>query len=149
MSTSVAPANLQAGQVDGVRSDKWMLWVGWVLTAGPVLLLAMSAGMKLTHSAQLVENFTVKFGFTENTLLALGLVELACVVLYAIPRTAVLGAILMTGYLGGAIATHVRVSEAFIGPLLFGVLAWGGLFLRDERLRALLPLRSPAPPAKG
>jgi hypothetical protein len=75
----------------------------------------------------------------------IAIVELACVLLYAIPRTSVLGAILLTGYLGGAISTHVRAGEPFYLPLGVGVIVWLGLFLRDARLRALLPLRSPAP----
>jgi hypothetical protein len=67
--------------------------------------------------------------------------ELFCAAVYVVPRTAVLGAVLLTGYLGGAVATHVRVGDAFIVPLLLGVLVWAGLYLRDERVRALLPLR--------
>ena len=142
---SVATASIQAGNLAGGSSRKWMLWLGWGLTAVPVLMMAMGGVMKLSHSAQLVEALTTKFGYPESVLLAFGVVELACVVLYAIPRTAVLGAILLTGYLGGAIATHVRISDAFVVPILIGVVAWGGLFLRDSRLRALLPLRSPSP----
>jgi hypothetical protein len=71
----------------------------------------------------------------------LGILELVCTVLYAIPRTAVLGAILLTGYLGGAIATHVRIGDDFTPPVIMALLLWGGLYLRDARLRALLPLR--------
>ena len=78
-----------------------------------------------------------------NLALALGILELACTIVYVIPRTAVLGAILLTGYLGGAIATHVRIGEPFLPVILMGVLIWGGLFLRDPRLRALMPLRRP------
>jgi len=75
-------------------------------------------------------------------LLTLGIVEASCAILYLIPRTAVLGAILVTGYLGGAVATHARVGDpAFITPALLGVIAWLGLFLRDRRVRALIPLR--------
>ena len=76
----------------------------------------------------------------------LGVLELACTILYAIPRTSVLGAILLTGYLGGATATHVRVGDSFIMTVVLGVVVWGGLFLRDARLRALIPLCSPAKP---
>jgi hypothetical protein len=73
----------------------------------------------------------------------LGAIEICCALLYAIPRTAVLGAVLLTGYLGGAIATHVRVGDpSFVTPLVLGMIAWAGLYLRDPRLRALLPLRS-------
>jgi hypothetical protein len=120
----------------------WMLWTGRVLTALPILMMLFSAGMKFSHSREMVASFTVKFGFPEGALLVIGIVELACLALYAIPQTSVLGAILMTGYLGGAMATHVRLGEPFVIPLLLGVLAWGGLYLREPRLRALIPLRN-------
>lgn len=71
----------------------------------------------------------------------LGVTELLCAVLYAIPQTSVLGAILLTGYMGGAIATHARIGEGFIPQIIIGVLVWLGLFLRDARLRALIPIR--------
>lgn len=82
-----------------------------------------------------------KFGYPPGSIAVLGAVELASALLFVIPRTSVLGAILVTGYLGGAVATHVRAGDGFIAPLLLGVVAWGGLFLRDGRLRALLPFR--------
>lgn len=123
--------------------SKAALWAGRVLSAIPILVMLMSAGFKFAQPPQVVEMFTGKFGYPASTLVALGVVELLCVVLYAISQTAVLGAILMTGYLGGAIATHVRVADAFLPPLLLGIFAWGGLFFRDERLRALLPFRKP------
>jgi hypothetical protein len=74
--------------------------------------------------------------------IGLGILEIACTIVYAIPQTSVLGAILLTGYLGGAMATHVRIGEQFVPPLILGILVWGGLYLCDGRLRALLPLRS-------
>jgi hypothetical protein len=101
----------------------------------------MSAIMKLTASRQILEGFVNTMGYPENTLVPIGLVELTVAVLYAVPRTAVLGAILVTGYLGGATATHVRISDVFVMPVLVGVFAWAGLWIREERLRALLPLR--------
>jgi hypothetical protein len=102
----------------------------------------MSAIMKLKGGDEMVQNFTTKLGYPASTLTTLGVVELTCVILYAIPQTAILGAIIMTGYLGGAAATHVRLSEPdFMGAVLMGVVAWGGLFFRDARVRALLPLR--------
>jgi hypothetical protein len=119
---------------------KAMFWVGWVLTILPSLGLIMSAAMKLAKPASFVQEFA-KSGFPENVLFPLGVVELTCTILYLIPQTAVLGAILLTGYLGGAVATHVRASENFVAPIIFGILVWLGLFLRDARLRALLPLR--------
>jgi len=121
---------------------KAALWGGRVLGAAPVALLTMSGVMKVARSANVLEGWA-KFGYPMSTLLPIGLVELLCVVLYLVPRTAVLGAILATGYLGGAVATHVRAGESAVAlaPFLLGVLAWGGLWLRDPRLRALLPLR--------
>ena len=86
-----------------------------------------------------VETFT-KLGWNESIALTLAIVELGCTLIYVIPRTAVLGAILLTGYLGGAVATHVRIGDPFIAPIIIGVLVWGGLWLRDARLRALAPM---------
>jgi hypothetical protein len=106
--------------------------------------MAMSAGMKFAQPPQVIETFTGKFGYHQEALVALGVIELLCAVLYAIPRTAVFGAVLMTGYLGGAVATHVRVADMFVVPLLLGVVAWGGLYFRDQRVRNLLPLRKQA-----
>jgi hypothetical protein len=98
--------------------------------------------MKLMHQPAMVAQFTGKFGYAEDMLPILAVVELACMFLYLIPSTAILGAVVMTGYLGGAIATHVRVGDpAFVPALALGVFAWGGLYLRDDRLRAFLPLR--------
>jgi hypothetical protein len=120
---------------------RWLVRGGWVLTAVTFVALAVSAAGKLTRAPQVVEMMGAKFGYPAGTLAVVGVVELACALLYLIPRTSVLGAILVTGYLGGAVATHVRVEDAFAAPIVLGVLAWGGLFLRDERLRALLPMR--------
>ena len=104
-------------------------------------MLTLSGVMKFLRPPELVEGFE-KLGWPLELAFALGCIELASVALYVIPQTAVLGAILLTGYLGGAIATHVRILDAWIGPFLFGVLLWLGLYLRDARLRRLLPLRS-------
>jgi hypothetical protein len=106
--------------------------------------MLMDGGMKLVKPAFVVEA-TVRMGFSEDVILGLGIVLLACTVLYLIPRTSVLGAILLTGYLGGAVATHVRLWEGWfpvLFPVIFGAVLWGGLFLRDARLRALVPLRT-------
>lgn len=119
----------------------WMTWGGRVLTTLPSLLLAFSGVMKLSGAAQVVEGFTVKFGFPAAVIVPIGVVELACTALYLVPRTAVLGAVLLTGYLGGAAVTHLRIGENPAPAVLVGVVLWGGLFLRDARLRALLPLR--------
>lgn len=122
-----------------VISNK-MLWAGRILSALPVLLLLFSAAIKLMKPAPVLQEFA-RLGYQEPTVLGIGILEIVCVVIYLIPRTSVLGAILLTGYLGGATATHVRVGDLFVMPVLAGVLLWGGLYLRDERLRALIPLR--------
>jgi hypothetical protein len=119
----------------------WMRWTGRVLSALPVLMLLLSASMKLSHAPGFVEQW-VKFGYLERTATPLGIVEISCALLYAVPKTRVLGAILLTGYLGGAVATHVRVGDVFVMPLVLGIVVWAGLFLRDRRLRQLLPLVS-------
>ena len=122
-------------------ASKAMLWTGWILSILPSLLLLLSGTMKLVKSPTAVEGFE-HLGYPEHLLLVLGIVEVGCTLVYLIPRTAVLGAILVTGYLGGAIATHARVLERqFVVPLVLGVLVWGGLYLRDARVRALIPLR--------
>ena len=115
-------------------------WTGRIMSLLPSLLLIMSAVMKLTKAPQVVEGLG-KSGFPESVLIPLGITELACVVLYLIPWTSVLGAILLTGYLGGAIATHVRLEENFVFIVILGMLVWGGLWLRDRRIRSLIPLR--------
>jgi hypothetical protein len=120
-----------------------MLWAGRIISAIPAALLLFGGIMKVTQSAAVVEGFE-QLGYSRGVALPIGIVEIACAILYIIPRTAVLGAILVTGYLGGATATHVRVGDPFFGPVLFGVVAWLGLYLRDGRLRNLLPLRKSA-----
>jgi len=124
-------------------TPKAQLWGGRVASALPVLGLVMSASMKLTHNPGMVPMFVGKFGYPEGLLSPIGATELLCALLYAVPRTSVLGAVLLTGYLGGAVATHVRVGDNFAAPLVLGILVWAGLFLRDARLRALLPLTRP------
>jgi hypothetical protein len=122
--------------------SKKKLWAGRILSALPVLLLLFSGVLKLMKPAAVVQGFA-HFGYPESLLLTLGILELACTVVYVIPRTSVLGAILTTAYLGGATATHVRIGDpSFFIPVILGVLVWGGLFLRDDRLRALIPLRT-------
>lgn len=120
-------------------ASKYMIWAGYVMSALPVLMLLFSAAMKFARPAPVVEGFA-HLGYPESLALPLGLIELTYTILYVFPRTAVLGAILLTGYLGGAVATHVRIGEPFIMPAVLGVLVWGGLFLRDPRIRALIPL---------
>jgi hypothetical protein len=122
------------------------LWTGRVMSAVVILFLIFDAVIKLIPIAPVIESM-VQLGYPGTPGLArgLGMVTLVCAVLYAWPRTAVLGAILMTGLLGGAIATHLRVGSPVFSHLLFGLylglLAWGGLYLRDPRLRRLMPFR--------
>jgi hypothetical protein len=114
------------------------------MSALPAVFLLLDGAAKLFKPAPVVEG-TVKLGYGEHTILPMGVVLLVCTLLYLIPRSSVLGAILLTGYLGGAVATHVRVDDPIfthsLFPVYFGVLLWGGLWLRDARLRALIPLR--------
>ena len=122
--------------------SKGKLWVGRIMSWLPALFLLVDGVMKLFKPAVVVEA-TVKLGYAENVIVPLGIVLTLCTILCLIPRTAVLGAILLTGYLGGAVATHVRVGEGLFPisfPIIFGVLLWGGLYLRDNRLRTLIPI---------
>jgi hypothetical protein len=114
---------------------------GRILSGVLVFLLMVDAYGKLAGLPPVVEG-TVRLGYPANLLAALGLIELLCAIVYAIPRTAALGAILLTGFLGGATATHVRIGDPFVFPIVSGILIWGALFLREGRLRALIPLRS-------
>jgi hypothetical protein len=118
------------------------IWTGRILSGLTVLFLIFDSVVKLVQSHWALEA-TVRLGYSEQVVLPLGIVLLASTLLYVLPRTSVLGAILLTGYLGGATATHVRVGQPFVFPIVFGVLVWLGLWLRDARLRALIPaLRS-------
>jgi len=127
---------VQAGTI-----SKGRLWASYVISAIPVLLMGLSGVLKLLKPASVVQGFG-RFGYPESLLVTLGIVELSCALLYIIPKTSVLGAILVTGYLGGAVATHARLLDwSFVTPFFCGVLAWLGLYLRDERIRALVPLK--------
>jgi DoxX-like protein len=118
--------------------------LGWILTVLVGLLLSFSATMKFSYPPQVAEQFVGKFGYPEDLVVPIGIAEVCCVLVYLVPRTAVLGAILLTGYLGGATATHVRVHDdigSVVAPVIAGVVTWLGIYLRDPRLRALLPWR--------
>jgi uncharacterized membrane protein YphA (DoxX/SURF4 family) len=121
-------------------ASKAMLWAGWILTALTALLFLASGVMKFLKPPGFAEEFG-RLGYAESLAVGIAIVEIACAILYAIPQTSVLGAILLTAYLGGATATHVRIGDAFFSPIILGVLVWGGLYLRDARIRALVPLR--------
>jgi hypothetical protein len=134
---------MQSGAQPARASNK-ALWAGRILSGLMIAFLLLDSVMKLMRVAQAVQG-TAQLGYPEQVVRTLGVVLLISVVLYAIPRTAVLGAILITGYLGGAVATQVRVGNPLFSYTLFpvyvGLLVWGGLFLRDSRLRALIPFR--------
>ena len=122
--------------------SKKSLWAGRIISGWMVLFLLFDGGVKVMRVPDAVDA-TVRLGYPARLLLAIGIVELTCAILYVIPRTSILGAILLTGYLGGATATQVRLEDPwFFFPIVIGVLVWLGLYLRDERLRELVPLRS-------
>jgi hypothetical protein len=135
-------AELTASPIDA--TPKPMLWTGRVLSALVVLFLAMDCTMKLLDMPQ-VQQAAAGIGWPVSLDRTLGVIGLVCVVLYAVPQTAVLGAILTTGLLGGAVAAHLRMGDPLFSHVLFGVyvglMAWGGLWLRDPKLRTLIPLR--------
>jgi hypothetical protein len=119
-------------------------WASLALSGLPALFLLVDGGMKLFKPAVVVEA-TMQLGYPESAIVGIGVVLLFCTTLYLIPRTAILGAILLTGYLGGAVATHVRVGAPpfnHVFPVALGALLWGGIWLRDSRVRDLLPLRA-------
>ncbi len=126
--------------------SKAAIWGGRVMSGLPLAFLLFDAIGKLVRPAPVVEG-TVSLGFSPSVILPLGVVMMVCWVLSVVPRTAVLGTILYTGYLGGAVCTHVRMGNPLFShtlfPIYFGVMLWGGLWLRDARVRALLPLSSP------
>jgi hypothetical protein len=127
-----------------VRRSGAGLWSGRILSGLAITFLAVDAVGKLLRLAPVMEG-TIQLGYPASAVVGIGVVLLACVLLYAVPSTAVLGAVLLTGYLGGAVATQVRVGAPLATHVLFPIYvaaaAWGGLFLRDARVRALLPLR--------
>src|ERR1700682_1541439 len=127
------------------RVSKGRVWASRILSAIPVVFLLMDSVIKLLKPAFVVEA-TIKLGYPASIAPGLGILLLLCTLLYLIPRTSILGAILLTGYLGGAVATHVRVGAPLFSHILFptylAIMLWGGLYLRDQRLRALIPLKS-------
>ena len=123
-------------------ASKTMLWTGRVISALMIVFMLFDASVKILKLPVAVEG-TVRLGYPAGLIQPIGIAALVCVLLYAIPRTSILGAILLTGYLGGATATQVRVQDAwFVFPPILGALIWAGLYLRDERLRGLIPLNS-------
>lgn len=122
-------------------TSRLAFWAGCVISALPVLMLLMGVTMAFRRPPMVMDGMA-KFGYPSSLILPLGIVELACTILYVIPQTAVLGAILLTGYFGGAVATHVRIGDpGYPMAIIMGILVWLGLFLREPRLRELMPLR--------
>ena len=124
------------------HASKKALWAGRVISALPALLLLFSGVMKLMRLAPVLTGFA-RYGYPESLIVIIGILEISCTIVYLVPRTSVLGAVLLTAYLGGATATNVRIGDrSFIMTAVLGILVWLGLWLRDNRLHALLPLRS-------
>ena len=116
------------------------MWTGRVITGLVSLLFFFSAAMKFMGGAEVKEGMA-HLGLPESMIIPLGILEAACTVIYLIPATSVLGAILLAGYMGGAICTHWRVGDLFIGPIAIALVVWLAIYLREPRLRALIPLR--------
>ena len=124
-------------------SSSKRIWAGRIVSALPVLFLLFDGTIHIMRIPAVVAGFA-QAGFPISTAVPLGIIEIICIILYVIPRTSVLGAILLTGYLGGAVATNVRQQLPMLGyvlaPVYVAVFLWGGLWLRDDRVRSLIPL---------
>ena len=122
--------------------DNWMVWAGWIISLAPVLVVLTSSRWKLTSDPWYVREW-IRIGWQASALPQIAALQLIAIALYVIPPTAVLGVVLLTGYLGGAIASYVRIGEWYPPLVPFGtaLLARAGIYLREPRLRALLPLR--------
>ncbi|MFN3850919.1 MAG: DoxX family protein [Spirosomataceae bacterium] len=122
---------------------KGQLWTGRVLSWFAILFMLFDSVIKFVKPPMVIQTTVNELGYAEHHILPMGILALVCTILYIIPKTSVLGAILMTGYLGGAIATHLRVDNPLFSHMLFpvyvGLMIWGGLWLRNPKLRALIP----------
>jgi hypothetical protein len=129
-----------------VSTPRWMTWTGWSFSFLVVAQLLSSAWFRATYHTNAVEEIVTGYGYPESAIVFIVVAECALVVLYLAPQTSVIAAILMTGYLGGAVATHLRIADTARAaiPLVVGILAWGGLYLRDSRIRQLVPFCRPA-----
>jgi hypothetical protein len=122
--------------------SKVALWTGWVMSAVVILLVLLGSVLKLMKTPSVIQGFALH-GLPEKLVVPVGVIELICVIVYLIPQTSILGAILMTGLLGAAALTNLRVGDpTYPMPIVLGMLAWGGMYLRDLRLRELIPLRA-------
>ena len=141
MTTQTTDPVVSYAQPRPASVSKAAWWTGTIISGLIVLLMGvLPIVLLLTNRAMMVEGAT-KAGYPANAAIPIVIVEIICALLYAIPRTSVLGAILLTGYLGGAVATHVRASESWLVAAIVGVLVWIGLYLREPRLRELAPIR--------
>jgi DoxX-like family len=144
MATNVLQVEQRRSQPVDAVSSRRAVWIGRVLSGLAILFLAFDSTVKLLALAPALEG-TARLGFPLSTVRPIGILEAFCLVAYAFPPSAVFGAVLLTGYLGGAIATHVRLGDPLFSHVLFpvyvGALLWGGLWLRDRRVRALAARR--------
>ena len=129
-----------------VSAPRWMLWTGRILSFLVVAQLLSSAWFRATQHTYAVSEIVTGYGYPESAINRIVIAECALVVLYLIPQTSFLAAIVLTGYLGGAVATHLRIADSARAaiPVVIGILAWGGLYLRDSRIRQLVPFRRSA-----
>ena len=135
-------STVSVGAHDTTGLNRWLPWIGWLFSLGAISILLMSARWKLTSEPFYVKEWG-RIGWDPIMLPRIALIQLTCVVLYLTPRTAVLGVVLLTGYLGGAMSQYTRLEEPIpvLVPLSTALFAWFGIWLREERLRSLLPLR--------
>ena len=124
-----------------IANPRWLVWTGRIISGLVVFAFTMSAIMKFVGGEQVDEGMK-HLGLPKSMVIPLGILELTCAIIYLIPQTSVLGAILLAGYMGGAICTHWRVGDDFVTQIVLGVLAWLGIYCRDARLRALIPWRT-------
>jgi hypothetical protein len=129
-----------------VSAPRWMRWTGWLFSFVVVAQLLSSAWFRATHHTYAVAEIVTGYGYPESAIVRIVIAECVLVALYLVPQTSVIAAILMTGYLGGAVAAHLRIADTARAaiPLVVGILAWGGLYLRDSCIRQLIPVRRPA-----
>ena len=120
--------------------SKKLVIASYVFTVLSAAVFVMSAAMKFSGKPEVIQNFA-SLGFSQNLIAPIGVIEVLCLVLYLIPRTSILGAVLVTGYLGGALCTHLRAGQSVLAPLVIGVFVWAGVYLRTPTLRALLPFK--------
>jgi hypothetical protein len=137
---------MSAATARTVSVPRWMLWTGWLLSFAVVAQLLSSAWFRATHHDFAVAEIVGAYGYPESAIVRIVIAECAMVVLYLVPQTSVLAAIVMTGYLGGAVSAHLRIGDTAraVIPVIVGLFAWGGLYLRDSRIRQLVPFRRSA-----